>query len=104
MLENESGQFQCWFSKPNLRVRWKRNNRDIGHSEKYIIKADKEKHFLEVANAELKDEAEYTCDAGEVKTAAKLTVKGKKFLSEDNNYPANIYRRHQHFLRFMIKS
>ena len=41
------------------------------------MRVEKENYFLEISNAELKDEAEYTCDTGEVKTTAKLNVKGK---------------------------
>lgn len=75
--ENENGKFHCAFSKPNLRVKWKRNNRDITHSEKYIMRVEGENHYLEVLSAELKDEADYSCDTVEVKTTAKLFVKGK---------------------------
>ena len=81
IFENETGQFLCTFSKPDLRVRWKRNNRDISNSEKYVIKVDKNHHFLHITNAELKDDAEYTCDAGDTKTVAKLRVKGKDSVS-----------------------
>ena len=79
VLENETAYFQCAFNKPNLRVRWKRNNRDISNSDKYLIRVENEAHFLEIMNSELKDEAEYSCDASEAKTSAKLLVKGKSY-------------------------
>ena len=85
VFENETGHFQCAFSKPDLKVRWKRNNRDISNSEKYIIKVDKNNYFLQITNAELKDDAEYTCDCGDAKTVARFCVKGKNVVSYATN-------------------
>lgn len=56
---------------------WKKGNRTLRASEKYIMRQEGALAELEIRDLELQDAGDYTCVCGEQHSTASLTVKGK---------------------------
>ncbi|CBY33821.1 unnamed protein product, partial [Oikopleura dioica] len=69
-----SVEFTCELSRANANVQWFVNGAEIFPSRKFGMAIDGTKRSLVVHDISYDDAAEYTCDAGEVKSAAKLNV------------------------------
>ncbi|XP_068116780.1 myosin-binding protein C, cardiac-type [Hyperolius riggenbachi] len=67
--------FDAETEKPGVKVKWQKNNADIGASDKYVIKADGKSHSLTINNASSEDEVVYAVIAGTSKVKFELKVK-----------------------------
>ncbi len=69
---------ECELSKPNQKVKWFKNGKEIKPDRKRGIepKVDGKRHILKIPTAVTEDTAEYTVKFKEIQTKGKLTVKG----------------------------
>ncbi len=69
---------ECELSKPNQKVKWFKDGKEIKPDRKRGIepKVEGKKHILKIPTAVTEDTAEYTVKFKELETKGKLTVKG----------------------------
>ncbi|XP_073797163.1 obscurin isoform X48 [Danio rerio] len=77
VTEGGSTSLRCETSIPDASVTWKKNTLVLTDGKKYSIKRDGTIHILEIHKLSVEDAGEYTCEAGEKKSKATLTVKAK---------------------------
>ncbi|XP_073797158.1 obscurin isoform X43 [Danio rerio] len=77
VTEGGSTSLRCETSIPDASVTWKKNTLVLTDGKKYSIKRDGTIHILEIHKLSVEDAGEYTCEAGEKKSKATLTVKGQ---------------------------
>ena len=75
--ESETATFTCELSKPDKKVTWYKNGKEIVPDEHFEVKVEGTVHTLKVKDTALDDTAEYTVKLGEETSKAKLTVLGK---------------------------
>ncbi len=78
--EEETVTLRCELSKPNQKVKWFKNGKEIKPDKKRGIepKVDVTKHILTIPKSILDDTAEYSVKIGDQETKGKVTVEGKK--------------------------
>ena len=76
--EEQSATLECELSKPNQKVKWFKNGKEIKPDKKRGIQPKVEgiKHSLTIPNTEKDDTAEYSVKCGDQETKGKLTVEG----------------------------
>ena len=76
--EEESVTFECELSKPDQKVKWFKNGKEIKPDRKRGIstKIDGQKHSLIIPKTEMDDAAQYSVKYGEEETKGKLLVRG----------------------------
>lgn len=67
--------FEAETEKPDVKVRWQRDSKDISSSDKYTISAEGNKHSLTVNNAVHEDAVGYAVIAGVSKVKFELKIK-----------------------------
>ena len=77
--EEESVILECELSKPDQKVKWLKNGKEIKPDKKRGIspKVEGTKHTLTLPKTLKDDTAEYTVKIGDEETKGKLTVEGK---------------------------
>ncbi len=77
--EEETVTLQCELSKPNQKVKWFKNGKEIKPDKKRGIepKVDGVKHILNIPKSLVDDTAEYTVKIADQETKGKVTVEGK---------------------------
>ncbi len=75
--ESETATFTCELSKPDKKVTWHKNGKEIVPDEHFEIKAEGTVHTLKVKDTVSEDAAEYSVKLGDETTKAKLTVVGE---------------------------
>ena len=78
--ESETATFTCEISKPDKKVTWYKNGKEIVPDEHFEVKVEGTVHTLKVKDTALDDTADYTVKLGEETSKAKLTVLGEYFL------------------------
>lgn len=83
--QGDSDRFECKISgSPEIRVVWFKNDAEIKHGGKYTMSFSDSVAVLEIADANIEDSGDYTCeahnDAGSVSCSTSLKVKGKDIL------------------------
>ena len=78
--ESETATFTCEISKPDKKVTWYKNGKEIVPDEHFEVKVEGTVHTLKVKDIALDDTADYTVKLGEETSKAKLTVLGEYFL------------------------
>ncbi|KAM6920582.1 obscurin [Lycodopsis pacificus] len=73
--EGDEATLSCETSSPDCKVTWLKDSTVISHGEKYSMEQRATTHILVVHKLNVKDSGEYTCDTGERKSTASLTVK-----------------------------
>ncbi|XP_075954719.1 obscurin [Anarhichas minor] len=73
--EGDKATLSCETSSPDCKVTWLKDFTVISHGEKYSMEQRATTHILVVHKLNVKDSGEYTCDTGERKSTATLTVK-----------------------------
>ena len=77
-MEKETAEFSCVISKPNLKAKWLKGDKEIKAGKRHDITVMANKYVLVIKDGELDDEADYTIIAEEgVQCTAKLTVEGR---------------------------
>lgn len=67
--------FEAETEKPDVKVRWQRDSKDISPSNKYTISAESNKHFLTINNIVQEDAVGYAVIAGASKVKFELKIK-----------------------------
>ena len=77
--EEESVTLECELSKPDQKVKWFKDGKEIKPDRKrgILSKTDGRKHSLIIPKTETDDTAQYSVKCGEEETKAKLTVEGR---------------------------
>ena len=75
---DKSVTLSCELSKPNQKVKWFKNGKEIKPDKKrgITIAVDGTKHTLTIPKSVAEDSAEYTVKLGDQQTMGKLTVTG----------------------------
>lgn len=77
VTKTKDAEFTVKLSQPDVEVTWFKNDKPIKPSTKYTISVEGTVHRLVVHKANDDDTDEYSCVAGNVRTASKLKVEGK---------------------------
>ncbi len=77
--EEESVTLECELSKPDQKVKWLKDGKEVKPERKKGIttKTDGRRHSLTIPKASLEDAAEYTVKCGDQETKAKVDVQGR---------------------------
>ena len=77
--EEESVTLECELSKPDQKVKWLKNGKEIKPDKKrgIVPKVESTKHSLTIPKALTDDTAEYSVKCGDEETKGKLNVEGK---------------------------
>ena len=77
--EEQSVTLECELSKPDQKVKWLKNGKEIKPDRKREIhpKVEGTKHSLTIPKTEKDDTAEYSVKIGDEETKGKLTVEGR---------------------------
>ncbi|XP_060900885.1 obscurin isoform X2 [Labrus mixtus] len=73
--DGDKAVLSCETSKPDCKVTWLKGSTVLTHGEKYNIEQKDTTHTLVIRKLDVKDSGEYTCDTGDKRSAASLTVK-----------------------------
>ncbi|GAB1597548.1 hypothetical protein Ahia01_000031300, partial [Argonauta hians] len=78
LKEKEKAVFVCELSKENVKVTWKKNDKETQSDNHLNIVADMKVHQIIIENVTLEDIGEYSCVVGDVSTSATLCVEELK--------------------------
>ncbi|XP_042353421.1 obscurin [Plectropomus leopardus] len=73
--EGDKATLSCETSSPDCKVTWLKGSTVLTHGAKYSMEQRATTHNLVVHTLNVKDSGEYTCDTGDKKSTATLTVK-----------------------------
>ncbi|XP_019734410.1 obscurin isoform X5 [Hippocampus comes] len=73
--EGEKVTLSCETSSPTCKVTWRKGSTLLSHGEKYSIDQSAAIHTLVIHKLRPEDSGEYSCDTGDKKSAATVTVK-----------------------------
>lgn len=77
MKEDESVEFECEVSKPNVKVKWSLNGERLVDNENVKLTADGNKRILKIRKCALTDAGAITCTLpGDKSIGANLVVEG----------------------------
>ncbi len=84
--EEQSVTLECELSKPDQKVQWLKNGKEIKPDKKrgIMLKVEGTKHILTIPKALVDDTAEYTVKFKDQETKGKLTVEGEFFFQTKN--------------------
>ncbi|KAM8849467.1 obscurin isoform 3-T3 [Spinachia spinachia] len=74
-VEGDEATLSCETSRPDCKVMWTKGSSVLTAGEKFSMEQRAATHSLVVRKLNVQDSGEYTCDTGERKTTATLTVK-----------------------------
>ncbi len=77
VTETKTATLTCEISKPDKKVVWCKNGKEIVPDDHFEVKVEGNVHTLKVKDAKLEDAAEYTAKLGDDLCTAKLVVEGK---------------------------
>lgn len=75
--EEKSVTLSCELSKPGLAVQWRKGQEQLQNNFKYQIRTRNSIMELTIKNTQLVDSGLYSCNYGDVKTSANITVTRK---------------------------
>ncbi|XP_067462231.1 obscurin isoform X34 [Thunnus thynnus] len=89
-IEGDKATLSCETSSPDCKVTWRKGSSLLTHGEKYTMEQRATTHTLVIHKLNVEDNGEYTCDTGDKKSTATVTVKGAPvvFQKELNNMDA----------------
>ncbi|CAJ1072456.1 obscurin isoform X18 [Xyrichtys novacula] len=73
--EGQKATLSCETSSPDCKVTWLKGSTLLTHGEKYSMEQKATTHTLVIHKLDVKDGGEYTCDTGDKRSTATLTVK-----------------------------
>ena len=76
VTENETTTFECEISKPDMKVKWLKDGKEVPRHTRFIKSTKDCYQSLTIKNAELGDAGQYQCIADAVTSTAVLRVKG----------------------------
>lgn len=77
LQEDSTVLLKCEVSQPDVSATWKKGTQVISPSSKYEIKQEGTTHTLKIYNLKPEDSGKYTCDIGNQKTTANVSVEGR---------------------------
>lgn len=77
VTESETATLQCEVSKPDKKVKWLKNGKELKPDDNCEITVDGTVHTLTYKKSVMTDAASYTAKVDKDKTAAKLIVNGE---------------------------
>lgn len=78
--EGGEASLSCETSSPDCKVTWQKGSTVLTHGEKYTMQQKTSSHVLVIHKLVTEDSGEYTCNTGDRKSTATLTVKGNAAL------------------------
>uniref|UniRef100_A0ACB8FVR8 Uncharacterized protein n=1 Tax=Sphaerodactylus townsendi TaxID=933632 RepID=A0ACB8FVR8_9SAUR len=82
LQEDSTALLKCEVSQPNISATWKKGTQEISPSPKFEIKQEGTTHTLKIYDLKTEDSGKYTCDIGNEKTVAMVTVEALPALFE----------------------
>ncbi|XP_066483113.1 obscurin isoform X12 [Tiliqua scincoides] len=82
LQEDSTALLKCEVSQLNVSATWKKGTQVISPSSKYEIKQEGTTHTLKIYNLKPEDSGKYTCDIGNQKTTANVSVEAIPALFE----------------------
>ena len=81
--EKEYVVLECEVSKPDVKLKWFKDGKEIKPDKKkgIITKTEGRKHSLTIPSAMVDDSGKYTLEVGDNKTECKLTVEGSSIFN-----------------------
>lgn len=76
--EGGEASLSCEVSSPDHKVTWWKGSTLLTQGEKYTMEQKATTHILIIHKLIIEDSGEYTCDTGDQKSTATLTVKGNR--------------------------
>lgn len=76
--EGDKAALSCETSSLDCKVTWLKGSTVLTHGEKYSMEQSATTHTLHIHKLNVKDSGEYTCDTGDRRSTACLTVKGNR--------------------------
>ncbi|XP_067462237.1 obscurin isoform X40 [Thunnus thynnus] len=76
-IEGDKATLSCETSSPDCKVTWRKGSSLLTHGEKYTMEQRATTHTLVIHKLNVEDNGEYTCDTGDKKSTATVTVKAK---------------------------
>ncbi|KAI3374875.1 hypothetical protein L3Q82_021410 [Scortum barcoo] len=73
--EGDKATLYCETTRPDCKVTWLKGSTVLTHGEKYSVEQRGATQVLVIHKLNLKDSGEYTCDTGDKRSTASLTVK-----------------------------
>ncbi|XP_070700635.1 obscurin [Pempheris klunzingeri] len=74
-IEGDKATLSCETSSPTCKVTWLKDSSVLTHGEKYTIEQRLTTQVLVIHKLNVKDSGEYTCNTGDKRSTASLTVK-----------------------------
>ncbi|KAM9322751.1 LOW QUALITY PROTEIN: obscurin [Pholidichthys leucotaenia] len=81
--EGGKASLSCEISSADCKVMWRKGTAVLTHGEKYTMEQRASTHTLVIHNMIMADSGEYTCDTGDKKSSATLTVKERVRIIRD---------------------
>lgn len=78
--EGDEVTLTCETSSVDCKVTWLRGSTVLTEGNKYRMEQIANTHTLAIRKLDVSDSGEYTCDTGDKRTSASVTVKGNKHL------------------------
>lgn len=78
MEEENSLTLSCELSKPGLAAEWRKGKEPLKNDFKYQMKSRNSVMELTIKNAQLEDSGIYSCNYGDAKTTANITITRKR--------------------------
>lgn len=76
-MEGGTAKLSCTISDSTSPVTWRHNYVPLQNSEKYELRKEGKVNLLLIRDVELLDTGTYSCDTGDTKSSAELTVTGR---------------------------
>ena len=76
VMEGERITLKCESDKDNVKATWKKDNNDLSFHGRIQNIGKKDRHIIEISNAEFSDEGLYSCILGKNTSTANVTVLG----------------------------
>ena len=76
VVETETTTFNCELSKPDMKVKWLKDGKEVPRHFRFIKSTTNFQQTLTIKNAELGDAGQYQCIADATSSSAILRVKG----------------------------
>ncbi|XP_061776442.1 obscurin isoform X15 [Nerophis ophidion] len=73
--EGDKVTLSCETTNPDCKVSWQKGSTLLTHGEKYTMQHSAASHSLTIHNLKMEDSGEYSCDTGDKKSTAVITVK-----------------------------
>ena len=107
--EDEKITLECELTKPNMKVKWLKNGKEIKPDNKRItVSMDQYLHQLVIADVTVEEAAKYTCKCGDVSTECTIKVEGKiswqlKSLILYNTFCNSVFNLSRWFIPVILK-